>query len=208
MATAHDLTCVCLENVNGTTQNIGGGEAVYPRLLNTFQDLIPHFSWGINSFNALDYYSPASRQRVLLRGLSKIYAEEKVPAPLKPFGKVALKDMLGDCPNTPLSQLTPTRQQDLKDIDKNVRIKMLAGKLKASSLLVVATDRATNKAYQQQLVVDHAPCLTCHNKVLVDNESWRCEQTGHRPQSLPLSGAWREAALAGPRSSNCQCSWG
>eukprot|EP00973_Karenia_brevis_P033101 4567837-Karenia_brevis.AAC.1 len=74
--------------------------------------------------------------------------------------------MIGDFPNTPLSQLTPTMQENLKVIDKKVRIMMLVGKVKASSLLIVAADRATNKTYKQQIVVDHAPCLTCHNKYL------------------------------------------
>jgi len=162
----HGLLGVCLENVMGTMANIGGFEAFFPRLKMLLENLLKMFRFRIDILEARDYKSPATRTRVLLRGLHVKFFAVGVPPPLPPMGKVKLGEHLGRFPNIDPSTLTHGIQWNLKTYDKLIRRGLLRGTIPKDSIVIVAADRAQGKSYKQQMTVDHAPCLTCHNTYL------------------------------------------
>ena len=166
LITCNGLLAVCLENVQGTMKKIKKEPAFYPRLQNMFENLIPSFVWRIDLVQAMDYLSAATRSRVLLRGMSKLFAPTEVPPVLPPFGARRLADCLGEFPNMPRSSATEAQQQNLQDYDDTIHNMVQSGRISADSLVVVAADRAEKKVFKQTIVVNHAPCLTCHNKYL------------------------------------------
>ena len=162
LAELRGLIGICLENVEGTMNNIGGRQAYYPRLLKILQDLLPMFRFRLDHLDAKDYRGPASRPRVLLRGLHVKFAPQGVPPPLPPMGTCDLKDNdIGDFPNTDISTMTVTQQRNLQDYNRFVRQEVRGGKIPIDSILVISVDRD-----KHCITVNHSPCLTCQHRYL------------------------------------------
>jgi len=162
----HGLMGVCLENVKGTMHRISGQAAFYPQLQRMFEDNLAMFRWRIDVMDAQSYKSCARRRRVLLRGMHVKFIADEVPAPMPPMGAVDLGSMLGDFPNTDIGSMTTGMQQNIRDYDKYVSMQVRCGKIESQAIVIVAADRAIGKIYKQRVAVNHAPCLTTHNRYL------------------------------------------
>jgi site-specific DNA-cytosine methylase len=159
------LIGVVLENVVGITNQIGGREAIIDVFLRALREFIPEFDWRCDVLHLADYLVPHTRVRVFLRGLRKTIAAV-VPPPLKPFGAGNLRSFLGAYPHTPRSSWTSPMRQNLLEYEKTIESMVSLGTLDLRDVVVIAVDRAADKAYDQQMTRNACPTLTCSNQYL------------------------------------------
>ena len=95
------LACI-LENVEGIEAKKNGRYSAVNHFLAVLRMFIPEFSWCVDKLVLSNYKLPHTRVRVFLRGIRRTVSDS-VPKCLKPFGSLALRDVLGHYPCTPRS---------------------------------------------------------------------------------------------------------
>ena len=158
------LGCI-LENVLGITYQYDGLESTMSIFVSVLQKFMPEFAWSVDILKATDYLLPHTRVRVFLRGIRKEIAAV-VPAVLPPFGSRTLEEALGDFPNCVRTDLSEPQQNNLKKFEMMIVDCLKEGKINRDDLVVVPVDRADNKTYDQNMTINAAPTLTCHNAYL------------------------------------------
>ena len=126
---------------------------------------MPEFAWSVDILKATDYLLPHTRVRVFLRGIRKQIADS-VPAVLPPFGSRNLRQAWGDFPNNLRSSLTRPQQENLRSFETQIVDFFRQGKFQREDLVVIAVDRSEDGEYNQNMTINAAPTLTCHNAYL------------------------------------------
>lgn len=160
------LIGVVLENVPGIQKKRGNKESVMDMFMRVLKTHIPEFAWRVDTLDITGYMCPQTRKRVFLRGLRKKFAKE-VPAPLPPFGRRTLREVLGKkCEHTKRSELSENLQNNLLAFESKIRARFDCGTYVKEDVCIFHLDRAENKVYDQIVSLNIAPTLTTRNKCL------------------------------------------
>jgi hypothetical protein len=109
-----------------------------------------------------EYLFPQTRVRVFLRGLRRNVAESMPPV-LPPLGKPSLARFLGKFPNVCRTSFTPHMKLNIVTYEEKIRDMVTRGKLELTDLCTIALDRSAEGVFNQRLVRNSAPTLTCNN---------------------------------------------
>ena len=160
------LIGVVLENVPGITKRHGSKESVMDMFKRVLNKHIPEFAWRVDTLDITGYMCPQTRVRVFLRGLRTDFATE-VPAPLPPFGRRKLREVLGKkCANIKRSELSQNFKKNLEAFEEKIRASFARGKFVTDDVCIFHLDRAENKTYDQIVSLNVAPTLTTRNQYL------------------------------------------
>jgi site-specific DNA-cytosine methylase len=163
----HSLKCVLLENVKGVLQELNGEAPFFHRVTNMLNTLIPEFNWGVDVLRSASYLMPSSRERVILRGLHKVYCPGSLPPCLPAFGVGVLKDFLASgLPNVEDHTLTRKLRQNLAWYEQDIARALSAGDTKPQDVCVLTLDRASGKAYRNSWKANMVPTFTTGNRYL------------------------------------------
>jgi len=160
------LIGVVLENVPGITKNHGSKESVMDMFMRVLKKHIPAFAWRVDTLDITGYMCPQTRVRVFLRGLRREFAME-VPAPLPPFGRRTLREVLGKkCEHIKRSDLSNTFQKNLSAFERKICASFARGKFVTDDVCIFHLDRAEGKVFAQSVSLNVAPTLTTRNQYL------------------------------------------
>jgi site-specific DNA-cytosine methylase len=142
------LKACLLENVKGVLMALNGEAPFFERVLSRLRAKVPQWSWSVDILRSVDYLLPSLRERVLLRGLHKIYSPTGVPPCLPPFGAAHLRDFLAKgLPIVLSSSFTPQMQKNKKWFDKQVFTALRNGDAQPDDICVYGLDRQAGLVY-------------------------------------------------------------
>lgn len=160
------LIGVVLENVPGITKSHGNKESVMAMFKRVLTKSIPAFAWRVDKIDITGYMCPQTRVRVFLRGLRNDFAKE-VPAPLAPFGRRTIREILGKkCKHIDRSQLSKNFQENLLAYERKILASFNCGKYVTGDVCIFHLDRRENKVFAQLVSLNMAPTLTTRNQYL------------------------------------------
>jgi hypothetical protein len=153
--------------VKGVLCRLNGEAPFFERVLNMLRARIPSYWWGVDVLPSNLYVLPSSRERVLLRGLHKIFCPTGLPPCLPAFGEAQLRNFIAhDLPNIAASALTPPQQANLCWYMTQIANDLANGKAKGDDLCILTLDRSPGMVYKPNYSFNVVPTLTTNNRYL------------------------------------------
>jgi site-specific DNA-cytosine methylase len=205
MAFCGTLLVVTIENVPGIKMKLRGREAYIDVVLETLRKEVPAFVWDIVTLRLENYGIPHIRERVFVRGMRKTFGTV-LPPPLPPLPrKPELREFLDmSLPHTPRSSLPYAKRQNLRDIEREVKVMLKTSNLlDGFPLVVTSIDRSIDKIFPQRICINLVPTLSTTNEWLHVQSTHDMEKNDedreifrllHLVERLPLQGLSKSLA--------------
>ena len=193
---------VVFENVVGIKRQLGGREPYIDVCIEALRDKCPGFHWDYITLGLVSYGVPHIRDRVFLRGMDKEFASA-IPSPVPPPNSLPKLDLRAwldpSLPHTDRSSLHPTKRQNLRDVERMVKVMLKTGneELQYFPLIVASIDRATDKEGPLHIVVNKVPTLSVTNEWLFVMSTADIDQPDHQREYFRFIHVLERLPLAG-----------